>query len=150
MKLVNGPLVLISRVILGAILVYACIEKIVYPAEFARAIANYHIMPYGLENAVAILLPWLELVIGLALLTGFFLDGAAGLTAALMVVFIAAIGSAILRGYNIECGCGLREGDMVGLKKIIEDVAYLVLSFIILNRQTRFMEFSPNSDSKNI
>ena len=144
-KMKNGLsiIVLIARLLIGGILIYASFNKIVDPGGFAKAIANYHIIPFGLENSMAIILPWLELIVGLCLIIGVFIDGAAFLVIGMMVVFIIAITFAILSGYNIECGCGLKPGELVGVQKIIEDLTYLILALIILKRPNRRFELYP-------
>ena len=136
-------IVLTARIIVGGILIYASASKIIDPGGFARAIDNYHIIPFGLENIMAIILPWLELIVGICLIIGVFIDGAAFLVIIMMVVFISAITFAILNGYNIECGCGLKPGELVGIRKIIEDLIYLILALIILKRPNRIFEFYP-------
>ncbi|MBR38916.1 MAG: hypothetical protein CL888_01690, partial [Dehalococcoidia bacterium] len=57
-KYFKGPVVIISRLILGAVFIYASIDKIQNPADFAKAINNYHVLPFGLENLMALALPW--------------------------------------------------------------------------------------------
>ena len=136
-------IVLLARLLIGGILIYASIEKIVNPGEFARAIDNYRIIPLGLENSMAIILPWLEFVIGICLIIGVFIDGASFLVIVIMLVFIIAITFAILSGYNIECGCGLKPGELVGVQKIIEDLTYLILAWMIIKRPNRKLELFP-------
>ena len=136
-------IVLLARLLIGGILIYACIEKIANPGEFARAIDNYHIIPFGLENSMAIILPWLEFIIGICLIIGVFIDGASFLVIVIMLVFIIAITFAILSGYNIECGCGLKPGELVGVQKIIEDLTYLILAWMIIKRPKRIFELFP-------
>ena len=135
---------LFSRFILGLMFIYSSISKIADTAAFASAIDNYHILPYGIENIFAIVLPWLELIIGICLLSGIFVDGAALLAILLILMFIFAVSFAIMNGYNIECGCGLNPGELVGIRKIIEDVLYFVLALIILKRPKRKFEIYPN------
>jgi len=129
----NQYVTLALRFIVGGILIYASVEKIINPTEFAKSIGNYHVLPFGLENIMALVLPWLEFLVGAALIFGIFLRGAAVITMGMMAMFIIAIISAILRGYNIECGCGLKTGEMVGIKKIFEDIIYLLFSWQIYN-----------------
>jgi len=136
-------IVLIARILIGGILIYASINKIVDSEGFARSIDNYHILPFGLENSMAVILPWLELTIGICLILGVFVDGAAFLVIIMMTVFIFAITYAILSGFNIECGCGLKPGELVGIQKIIEDVTYLILAWTILKRPNRRFELYP-------
>ncbi|MBI4583376.1 MAG: DoxX family membrane protein [Planctomycetes bacterium] len=90
---------------LGAIFIYASWEKIGDPPDFAHLIYNYKLTPGSLINLLAIYLPWVELLAGLALVAGLGRRGAAALTTALLVLFIAALGFNYLRGHAIECGC---------------------------------------------
>jgi len=136
--------VLVARVILGSVLIIAGWDKITDPATFARAIDNYHILPYGLENSAAIVLPWLEVILGISIIIGFMVDGASGLSLGLMIMFITAIIIAILRGYNIECGCGLRPGEMVGVGKVIEDLFYIVMCVLLIFRSEKRWEIGTN------
>ena len=133
------------RILLGLIFLYASYDKILDPGKFARSIANYHIVPFGLENSIAIILPWLELFIGVGLIAGIMVDGAAGITGSLLVIFILLILQAILRGFNIECGCGLKEGEMVGWTKILENIVFLFASWMVFSRQKNLFEFFPKS-----
>ncbi len=138
------------RMILGVVLIVSGMEKIPHVGDFARAIDNYHILPFGLENLMAILLPWVEIVAGISLIGGFFLNGASLITGSMMVMFILAIASAMLRGYNIECGCGLKEGEMVGMGKIIEDIIYLFMSLSVYFRKHMKWEVPVRIGSKII
>ena len=60
-----------------------------------------------------------------------------------MVIFILFIAQAMFRGFNIECGCGLKEGQMVGWGKIFENTLYFLGSYFILIRKENFLEFLP-------
>ena len=74
-------LALFSRIVLGVVLIYASIDKIIHPEAFAKLIGNYNVLPFGLENVVAIILPTLELIVGCCLILGIMLDGSAIITA---------------------------------------------------------------------
>ena len=145
MNKIHPWLILVIRILLGIIFLYASYDKILDPGKFARSIANYHIVPFGLENSIAIILPWLELFIGVGLIAGIMVDGAAGITGSLLVIFILLILQAILRGFNIECGCGLKEGEMVGWTKILENIVFLFASWMVFSRQKNLFEFFPKS-----
>jgi uncharacterized membrane protein YphA (DoxX/SURF4 family) len=96
---------LIARLLLGAIFIAASIDKIAHPAEFAKIVSNYHILPGQLVNAVALILPWLEAILGLFILCGWWLAGAVGLADLLLLVFFIAIAQAVARGIDLHCGC---------------------------------------------
>ena len=96
---------LAARFVLGATFLYACMDKIIDPGAFAQVIHNYRILPDELVNLAALVLPWLELLLGLALILGMWLPGAAFLCNLLLVVFLGALTFNMIRGLDIQCGC---------------------------------------------
>jgi len=91
--------------LVGGIFIYASFHKIIEPALFAKTIWYYHLVPGSLINIEALILPWLELIAGLALIVGFWYRGAVLWVNVLLVVFIFALASTIARGIDIDCGC---------------------------------------------
>ena len=118
------------RIVLGSVFVYASWDKIAHPDVFAMNIRNYQMIPALASNFLAMVLPWLELYCGLALIFGFFLRGSALLIAGMLIVFIIALTSALLRGLDIDCGCykTMEAASKVGLRRIIEDIAMLLMA----------------------
>lgn len=94
-----------ARLVLGAVFIFASYDKILYPSAFAGAIYNYQILPDILVNLAAMVLPWLELCVGLLLLANRWVRGAAFLTTGLMGLFLAALVFNQVRGLNVHCGC---------------------------------------------
>jgi uncharacterized membrane protein YphA (DoxX/SURF4 family) len=95
----------LARLILGIVFIYASIDKIFHPGQFAEIIHNYQILPYLLINPTAIILPWLELILGVFLLIGIWLPGTVFLTNLLLAVFLGAMVFNLARGLDIHCGC---------------------------------------------
>ena len=147
-KYFKGPLVILCRLALGGVFIYASLDKIANPAEFAKAIGNYHVLPFGLENLLALFLPWLELLTGILLIVGIMVDGATILIISMNIVFIFAISQALARGISIECGCfsvSTEGGSNIGFQTILRDFVYLIMAFIIFYRQDKQLEFYPKS-----
>ena len=101
----EGLFAIIARLILGVIFIYASIDKIIHPAAFAEAIYNYQILPDSLINLTAIVLPWLELILGFFLIIGLFRAGSACMVTVLLVIFLGAMVFNLTRGLDIHCGC---------------------------------------------
>lgn len=99
------PLQALCRLALGGIFIYASIDKIAHPAEFAKIIANYAILPDFLVTLPALALPWVELIAGLCLVAGLWTRSSALLLSLLLLVFMAALGFNALRGVSMSCGC---------------------------------------------
>ena len=93
------------QIALGAIFVAAALPKIADPPSFAHMIYNYRILPAALINITSLVMPWLELFAGLALILGVWKTAARNIIAAMLVVFIIAIAFNLLRDNAIDCGC---------------------------------------------
>ena len=120
----------VARLFMGGVFLYASFDKILHPAAFAEAVYNYQILPDAAVNLAALTLPWLELLLGICLIAGVWLPGAALLSTGLLTVFIAALEYNKMRGLDIHCGCfstGSTEGP-AGLWTVLRDVAFLAVS----------------------
>ena len=53
---------------------------------------------------------------------------------------------ATLRGFNIDCGCGLKEGQLVGIEKILENFVFLGGAYLVYLRTNKFLELYPKSE----
>jgi uncharacterized membrane protein YphA (DoxX/SURF4 family) len=127
-------LALAARLYLAAIFLLACWHKILEPAAFALDIATYQILPLGLVNPLAIVLPWVELAAGLMLLLGFRTRAAALLMAGMLVMFTAAISMAVAKGLDMSCGCFASQGsaeDPISWHTILRDLSWLLLAVYV-------------------
>ncbi|MCX7879596.1 MAG: DoxX family membrane protein [Ignavibacteria bacterium] len=122
---------LILRIFIGFILIYASIGKIEDPNLFAKEISNYRLLPEFLSKTIAIILPWIELTLGVLLIFGIRIQTSSFLTFLLFTVFTAGILSALARGLNINCGCFAYSSEPISWKKILENFG-LILATIYL------------------
>jgi uncharacterized membrane protein YphA (DoxX/SURF4 family) len=136
----NPFVLLVLRLVLAAVFVYAAVHKIGRPLAFADEIHTYGVVDYGPPLYVmAIVLPWLELLCGLSLLTGVFIRGSALVLLGLNAMFLAVIakktagfmhiGTPFMKVY-FDCGCGF--GSTYAWKKLLEDAVYLVIAAALL------------------
>ncbi|HVR73721.1 MAG TPA: MauE/DoxX family redox-associated membrane protein, partial [Planctomycetota bacterium] len=95
----------IASLILGGFFIYASWHKIADPPDFSKAIYNYKLNLGSLINLVAIFMPWVELLAGIAVVTGLGRRGGTLGLALLSTVFIAAISYNLYRGHPTICGC---------------------------------------------
>jgi hypothetical protein len=101
----NSWIELAARWILGGMFVYASYNKVLAPAVFAKIIYGYGLFPAMFINLIAIIVPFLELVAGLALIIGFYPRSAALIVNAMLLVFITALSINLIRGHEFDCGC---------------------------------------------
>lgn len=122
------------RVFLGAVFVYASYDKILHPQQFSLAVFQYQLLPDELVNLVALALPWLELLIGVLLIVGVWMPGAALTAFSLLCAFIIALVINGIRGLDVHCGCFSTEATAgpAGVATILRDVAFLLISLVIV------------------
>ena len=93
------------QIALGALFLAAAIPKILDPPNFAHMIYNYRLLPGQLVNPFALILPWVELLCGLALIAGVWKRTASWIVGVLLLIFIAGVGINLARNNAIDCGC---------------------------------------------
>src|SRR5438128_10608667 len=103
--LTNPWLTIRVQIALGVIFVAAALPKIVDPPSFAHMIYNYRLVSGALINVMALVMPWIELLCGLALILGIWQGTARSIIGALLITFILAIAINLARGNAIDCGC---------------------------------------------
>ena len=133
-----------ARLLLGTIFIYAAVGKIGDPAAFAIAIANYQILPSAWINPTALFLPWLELVCGLGLITGYCTHASTVLVALMLMLFTVALAYAAYRGLDIHCGCFSTDGGAAPRLwlDLARDLILLSLALLVLH-YTRRTEHLP-------
>ena len=141
----NKNVVIGIRLVLGAVFMYASLDKIAHPQAFADIVNNYKVLPIQLVNPIAIFLPWLEFITGLLLIIGKWIKGALLIYSTFLVIFIIALTQALLRGLDISCGCfSVSPSSTPDIwLRIIEDIILLFLS-VNLYRHT------PEAEEKNL
>jgi len=146
----TGLPLLLARVILAATFIYMGSMKLGEPFEFLKQVRQYRMLPETPAiylNAIVIVLPWLEIVAGVALLIGLRFRGAAAAIALMLLVFTPAI---LIRALQIQadtgssffdivfdCGCGT--GPVTIWTKLLGNVGLFTLTLVVLlSRSRRF------------
>jgi len=122
---------LVLRICVGCFFIYASMSKILYPAQFAEAAANYRLLPYWFVNLRAVILPWVEFVCGLFLVIGFLSRASAILIGFMLILFNIMVLINMYWGAPITCGCYDTVGEPIGWKKITENVVMLIFTIQI-------------------
>ena len=109
----NPWLDLVARLILGATFIYASYHKILAPAEFAKLIYGYDLFPPATINLIAIIIPFVELITGTALIIGIYSQSAVLTINAMLAFFILIISINLIRGHEFDCGCFSVQSDQI-------------------------------------
>lgn len=119
---------LLLRFFIGPMFIYACMTKIPYPAEFAKNVEAYRILPYWSINIVAVFLPWVEMSCGLFLIIGLVTRASAAVLTLLLSSFTLALLINVLRGSPITCGCFESVGAQIGWYDVFRDLVLVLLT----------------------
>jgi uncharacterized membrane protein YphA (DoxX/SURF4 family) len=124
--------VLLLRVGLGLVFLAAGGLKVGHADVFASEIAGFQLLPHPLIAPLALLLPFLELMIGVYLILGLFTRFAAWFAALEMAVFAGAIASAVIRGISTSCGCfGPSDRTMTSWPEVGRDTGFALMGIVI-------------------
>jgi putative oxidoreductase len=120
-------LVFVFKVILGVTFIWASYPKIQNPAEFAKIIHGYDLFPAFSINLIAIIVPFIELLVGFSLIMRLFPQSAVLIINGLLSVFIILIVFNLIRGHEYTCGCFSVAGQSGATSALILLVRDLVL-----------------------
>lgn len=122
------------RFLLGLVFLHASVGKILDPKSFAENLMAYQIFESPqLIKYVAVTLPWVEWFCGIFLLLGIFVRSVAVLASTLLLVFVLAMISALLRGLEINCGCFGSATETIGPLSLLRDSLFLGISLLVMS-----------------
>lgn len=123
-----------AQIVAGLIFLAAALPKIADLSGFAGSVHNFHLeplLPMAATNLLAMTIPWIELIAGLALVSGVRPRAGAFVYTALMAVFTIGVLSALARGLSFDCGCFGKAGSAtIGATKAAENLAMIVVGLI--------------------
>lgn len=118
-----------SRLSLAAIFIYAGVIKATDVVAFAGHVANYQLLPYAWNFVAAAALPYVEILCGLLLLMNKRVRPSLLVLLLLNSVFIIALTSVMMRGFDIDCGCFNPDSDSLTppIAAIMRDFVFVLL-----------------------
>ena len=116
-----------AQIALGAVFVVAALPKLADPPAFAKAIWYYQLFPGFLIHPLALTLPWLELLCGLALCLGLWTRAAAAWITVLLLSFVAALAFNLARHHPVDCGCFQTQGPARSEAERTADMRWVIL-----------------------
>ncbi len=121
----------LSRYVLGFVFIYSGYVKTQATLQFAAAITGYQIVPENLIYPTAQILPWLEIALGVVILSGLEIRWSSVVAAGLMLFFIVLLSITLFRGIETNCGC-FGFGDRITWKTIVRDGSFLIPALLLV------------------
>lgn len=144
----SGVPLLLARLVLAFMFITMGVKKLDYPPEFLKQVRLYHMLPEEppiFLNSTAIVLPWLEIICGVALLIGLRVRGAAVCILIMLCVFTPAILARTLQiqaetgesffKIAFDCGCGA--GVVNAAEKLRDNIGLVLLAVVALISQSK-------------
>lgn len=141
--LTSDTALVLMRILLGVLFIYASYDKILNPHQFAISIRAYKIVPIEFSNLFALMLAWSEMIAGILIILGIFTKQAASAIFIMLAMFISAIVISIVRGLAIDCGCFRSEGGhAVDFSLLIRDILLLFAAYLVVRYERGFLTLS--------
>jgi uncharacterized membrane protein YphA (DoxX/SURF4 family) len=123
-----------AQIVAGLIFLAAALPKLADLSGFAASVHNFHleaVIPMAATNLLAMTIPWVELIAGLALVAGVRPRAGAIVYTVLLSIFTVGVIQAMARGLSFDCGCFGKTGvATIGAKKLAENLAMVVVGVI--------------------
>ncbi len=141
-----GPMLRsVIRLGLAAMFLVAAYPKFTDPKGFATLVAQYQFLPAFSVNAFSLWLPAFEITAALGLLFTLWEREFGAMIGILMLMFIVALGQALLRDLGIACGCfdieGATDAGESWFSLVRDLVLLLPLAWLILTGGRRYLHW---------
>jgi uncharacterized membrane protein YphA (DoxX/SURF4 family) len=140
----NIPIFVLLRILIGGLFIVSGLEKLLNPYQnFLYAIQGYELLSSPFDVWMAKIFPWVEFFIGLFVFLGFWLKGSLMVVLFFFLMFITAVGQALLRKLPVtECGCF---GGLISFPlwvTFIMDISLLMITLLLKKKQQEASVFS--------
>jgi putative oxidoreductase len=143
-------LLIVGRLALGVIFVAAAWAKLRAPwIEFAGNLAGFQLLPDWALEPIARTLPWCELALGVALISGLWQRWFALIASLLLGLFFSVMVRSYAVGLQIDCGC-FGPGEALGPKTLARDFSMLALAIVVTVASFRVRQSRTSSKAEPV
>lgn len=128
----------VIRLAIAALFIYAGAVKAADPSHFIAQIQSFHLVAYSTAYIIAHVLPMLEILCGILLITMKYTCAASFILIFLTAMFVCLLTALKAMGANIDCGCFGEWNFVQGYTShVIMNVAIIVLLAIHAARSAK-------------
>lgn len=132
------------RIAIGVLLCLSGFEKATQPYQnFLYVIQGYEVFPSIIEKAIAIVMPWAELLVGIFMIAGLWLNVSIRAAIVFFVGFILIISQALIRQIPLDnCGCFGEALHIDPHVMLVFDSVTLIVLCLMIRRFTQTQQLS--------
>ena len=127
----------LSRLFLAGVFFYSGYIKIREPLQFAVALTGYQLIPENLILPIATYFPWIEILLGIALLIGWKVRYFAAGATALLLFFSLLLVITYFRGIDANCGCFSFDDPITPLTILRDGLIVIPAVYLLLESRIR-------------
>lgn len=120
------------RLVVGGVLVYAAILKIIHPQQFYLSVLAYNLVGKELSKVIALWLPWVELLAGAGIIGMIWYKANLRLAQLMYAGFTIVLIVTLFRGMTTNCGCFGSAGGSVSWLHVLGDVVLYFLTTLLV------------------
>lgn len=121
----------ILRLAFGGLFIFSGVMKLKDPIFFADVVRNYQLIGDPIAPALALLVPWIEIFAGIAVMLERFVRGGSFILTGALMVFTLAIAISWIRGLDITCGCFGQNEELNYPVKMVQNILLLAVGIAI-------------------
>ena len=145
----------VARLGLAAVFLVSGVLKAIDPDGTYVAVRAYDVLPKAGVAVVAVVLPWLEIALGLLLLAGIATRAVAVASAGLLLLFVAGVTQAWARGLSIDCGCfggggAVEPGQTAYGLELLRDAGFLLMAAWLIVRPRTLGALRPGGQKERV
>ena len=128
----SSVLSIVLRIILGGLFILSGIMKFLDLNGFEKVVREFHVLAFNYVDIFVVTLPAIELICGICVLIGLFMEPAVLLIMAMLTAFIAVSLPFVNTNQISECGCfgGLFTSE-VGIELIIRNILLIIAAIVL-------------------
>lgn len=141
---VKHLLIVIVRLIVGGTFFISGVLKVINPDAFRNTLSTHGLFSTGTIHLISLVLPPIEIVVGLLLALGFRTKVTGRIILVLLILFTIEASFAFALGSIVDCGCFPTEGasEPIGVKFFVRNGLLILFTLWVTEAQSK-----PSSDS---
>lgn len=136
---VKHLLIVVVRLIIGGTFFISGLLKVMHPDVFRKTLATHGLFSTGTIHLISLVLPYVEIAVGLLFALGFRVKVAGSIIICLLILFTIEGAFAFVLGSAVDCGCFATEGggEPIGIKFFFRNGLLILSSVWITAGQTK-------------